>query len=636
MCGIIGITRSTAGHIGSSGPPSPDHEQADPVLDILLEGLGRLEYRGYDSAGVALVGPSAAEGLWRGRAANGTSSLEDLIKLTERAPGGATAGIGHTRWATHGRPNEENAHPHLDCSGRLAVIHNGIIENHVELSDELVVAGHRLESETDTEVLAHLIEDELGARGGAGLTGAVRAALARVRGAFSLAVVWADQPDLIVAARRVSPLLLGVTDDAAFLASDIPAILGLTREFFVLDDDQVAELRPGSVRVTTLQGDEVEPQRLTVAWDLEAARKDGYDDYMSKEMHEQPRAVADTLLDRLLPDGTLSLDEVHITNEELRRVNKVFIVACGSSFHAGLMAKYAIEHWARIPVEIDIASEFIYRDPVLDPTTLVIGVSQSGETADTRIAMEEARRQGAKVLVICNVVDSSLARNADAVLYTRAGPEIGVAATKTHLAQITALEILALYLAQARGTLSPDDARALFEAMGVLPDKVALALERSADVEAVANRYRDSPSFMFLGRQVGYPVALEGALKLKELSYLRAEGFPAGELKHGPIALVEPGTVVIGVATRTPTWEKMMSNVTEVKSRGATVVLVANDGDDETARQADAVLWVPSTEYLFAPVIDVVPMQLFAYHLARLHGLDVDRPRNLAKVVTVE
>jgi glucosamine--fructose-6-phosphate aminotransferase (isomerizing) len=636
MCGIIGITRSTAGRGGSSAATPTDRGDADPVLEVLLEGLGRLEYRGYDSAGVALVGPAAADGLWRGRAANGTSSLEDLIKLAERAPAGASAGIGHTRWATHGRPNEENAHPHLDCSGRLAVIHNGIIENHVELSDELVVAGHRLESETDTEVLAHLIEDELSAHDEAGLTDAVRAALARVRGAFSLAVVWADQPDLIVAARRVSPLLLGVTDDAAFLASDIPAILGLTREFFVLDDDQVAELRPGSVRVTTLRGEEVEPQKLTVAWDLEAARKDGYDDYMSKEMHEQPRAVADTLLDRLLPDGTLSLDEVHITNEELRKVNKVFIVACGSSFHAGLMAKYAIEHWARIPVEIDIASEFIYRDPVLDPTTLVIGVSQSGETADTRIAMEEARRQGAKVLVICNVVDSSLARNADAVLYTRAGPEIGVAATKTHLAQITALEILALYLAQARGTLSPDDARALFEAMGVLPDKVALALERSADVEGVASRYRDSPSFMFLGRQVGYPVALEGALKLKELSYLRAEGFPAGELKHGPIALVEPGTVVIAVATRTPTWEKMMNNVTEVKSRGATVVLVANDGDDETARQADAVLWVPGTEYLFAPIIDVVPMQLFAYHLARLHGLDVDRPRNLAKVVTVE
>jgi glucosamine--fructose-6-phosphate aminotransferase (isomerizing) len=327
---------------------------------------------------------------------------------------------------------------------------------------------------------------------------------------------------------------------------------------------------------------------------------------------------------------------VHITNEELRAVNKVFIVACGSSYHAGLMAKYAIEHWARIPVEIDIASEFIYRDPVLDSTTLVIGVSQSGETADTRIAMEEAHRQGAKVLVISNVVDSSMARGSDAVLYTRAGPEIGVAATKTHLAQITALEILALYLAQARGTLSPHDARDLFEHMGVLPEKVALALERGADVEAVARRYRDSPSFMFLGRQVGYPVALEGALKLKELSYLRAEGFPAGELKHGPIALVEPGTVVIAVATRTPIWQKLMSNVTEVKSRGATVVLVANDGDEETARQADAVLWVPETEYLFAPIVDVVPLQMFAYSLARLHGHDVDRPRNLAKVVTVE
>jgi len=626
MCGIIGITRAPVG----------DGSGRSHVLEVLLEGLGRLEYRGYDSAGIALVGPDASDGLWRARAANGTRSLKDLTKRAEDAPGLSTAGIGHTRWATHGGPTEENAHPHVDCSGGLALVHNGIIENHVELADELVAAGHRLQSETDTEVLAHLIEVAVRDHPEIGLVGAVRAALGRVRGAFSLAVVCSDEPDLIVAARRVSPLLMGVTGDSAFLASDIPAILGLTRDFFVLEDDQMAELRPGSLRVTNFEGEEIDPQRITVDWDLEAARKDGYDDFMSKEMHEQPKAVADTLLDRLLPDGTLSLDEMHITNAELRAVNKVFIVACGSSYHAGLMAKYSIEHWARIPVEIDIASEFIYRDPVLDPTTLVIGVSQSGETADTRIAMEEARRQGAKVLVITNVVDSSMARGSDAVLYTRAGPEIGVAATKTHLAQITALEILALYLAQARQALSPHDARVLFEQMGVLPDKVALALERSADVEAVAATYSDSPSFMFLGRQVGYPVALEGALKLKELSYLRAEGFPAGELKHGPIALVEPGTVVIGVATRTPIWEKMMSNITEVKSRGATVVLVANDGDEETARQADAVLWVPETEYLFAPIIDVVPMQLFAYHLARLHGLDVDRPRNLAKVVTVE
>ena len=492
----------------------------------------------------------------------------------------------------------------------------------------------QLESDTDTEVVAHLIEAGLSADRGGGLAGAVRAALGQVRGVRPRRGVGrAARPG------RGRPSGLAPPDGgqrrAAFLASDIPAILGLTQEFFILEDDQVAELTPGSIRVTDADGAGGAPADLG-GLGPEAARKDGYDDFMSKEMHEQPRAVADTLLDRLLPDGTLSLDEVRISPEEFRAVNKVFIVACGSSYHAGMMAKYAIEHWARLPVEIDIASEFIYRDPVLDPTTLVIGVSQSGETVDTRVAMEVARAQGAKVLAICNVVDSSLARITDAVLYTRAGPEVGVAATKTHLAQITALEIFALYLAQVRGTLSAGDARTLYEAMGVLPDKVAQVLERASDVEAVAARYRDSPSFIFLGRQVGYPVALEGALKLKELSYLRAEGFPAGELKHGPIALMEEGTVVIGVATRTPILPKMMNNVTEVKTRGATVVLVVNDGDDKTASQADAVLWVPETEYLFAPIVDVVPLQMFAYSLARLHGLDVDRPRNLAKVVTVE
>jgi glucosamine--fructose-6-phosphate aminotransferase (isomerizing) len=625
MCGIIGIT-------SGSGPDG----DGQGILDVLIEGLARLEYRGYDSAGLALVGPAAADGMWRARAANGTRSLDDLAKRTEDAPPHPSAGIGHTRWATHGRPSEGNAHPHADCTGRLALVHNGIIENHVELSDELIAAGHHLESETDTEVLAHLIESRLDAWPAEGLVGAVRAALTRVRGAFALAVVHADEPDVIVAARRVSPLIMGVSDGAAFLASDIPAILGLTHDFFILDDDRVAELRPGSISVTTADGTPVEPAPLHVDWDLDAARKDGYDDFMSKEMHEQPKAVADTLLDRLLPDGTLVLDELHITNEEFRKVDKVFMVACGSSYHAGLMAKYAIEHWARVPVEIDIASEFRYRNPVVDERTLVVGISQSGETVDTFQAVREAKALGAKVLVISNVVDSSMARDADAVLYTRAGPEIGVAATKTHLAQIVALEILALYLAQARGTLSPADARGLLAAMGSLPDKVATAVGRSAEVQAVAERYRDSPSFIFLGRHVGYPVALEGALKLKEISYLRAEGFPAGELKHGPIALVEPGTVVVGVATRTPVWEKMIANIAEVKSRGASVVLVADDGDDETARHADAVLWVPATEHLFAPVLDVVPLQLFAYWLARLHGLDVDRPRNLAKTVTVE
>ncbi len=625
MCGIIGITSGAA-------PEAGDRQ----VLDVLIEGLARLEYRGYDSAGLALVGPNPDDTLWRARAANGTRSLDDLVKRTEAAPSRASAGIGHTRWATHGRPSEDNAHPHVDCTGRLALVHNGIIENHLELSDALIADGHRLESETDTEVLAHLVESHLAAFPDEGLAGAVRAALAQVRGAFALAVVHADDPEVVIAARRVSPLIMGVADGVAFLASDIPAILGLTHDFFILDDDRIAELRPGAITVTDLDGEPVEPAPLHVDWDLDAARKDGFDDYMSKEMHEQPKAVADTLLDRLLPDGTLVLDEVRITNEEFRAITKVFVVACGSSYHAGLMAKYAIEHWARLPVEIDIASEFRYRNPVVDEHTLIIGVSQSGETVDTFQAVREAKALGARVLVISNVVDSSMAREADAVLYTRAGPEIGVAATKTHLAQIAALEVLALYLAQVRGTLSPADARGLLDAMGSLPDKVATAVGRSADVHEVAQRFKDSPSFIFLGRHVGYPVALEGALKLKEISYLRAEGFPAGELKHGPIALVEPGTVVVGVATRTPVWEKMIANIAEVRSRGASVVLVANDGDEETARHADAVLWVPPTEHLFSPVIDVVPMQLFAYSLARLHGLDVDRPRNLAKTVTVE
>ncbi len=618
MCGIIGITGDA------------------PTLDVLFEGLSRLEYRGYDSAGLALLADTPGGDLWRARTANGTHSLDDLAKLVDTAPAGSTTGIGHTRWATHGRPSEENAHPLVDCTGTVALVHNGIIENHVELSDELIAGGHELASETDTEVLAHLIEDALAANPGSGLAAAVRTTLNRVRGYFALAVIRTAEPGLIVAARRVSPLVMGLNGSTALLASDIPALLGTTRSFLLLDDDQIAELRPGSVRVTDLDGREVTPTSRTVDYDLDAARKDGYDDYMSKEIHEQPTAVANTLLDRQLPDGTLALDEVRISDDELRSIDKIFIVACGSSYHAGLMAKYAIEHWARLPVEIDIASEFRYRDPVLDSHTLVIGVSQSGETVDTLQALREARRWNAKVLVISNVVDSSMTREADAVLYTRAGPEIGVAATKTHVAQITALEVLALYLAQVRGTLYPAEARALLGRMSELPGKVATALERAPAVDAVARAYRDSPSFIFLGRHVGYPVALEGALKLKELSYLRAEGFPGGELKHGPIALVEPGTVVIGVATRTRLWEKMMANVAEVRSRGATVVLVANDGDEETARHADAVLWVPGTEQLFAPIVDVVPLQLFAYSMARVHGLDVDRPRNLAKVVTVE
>lgn len=614
MCGIIGVTGDEA------------------ALPILLDGLGRLEYRGYDSAGVALEVPG---GIWRARTAEGTKSLVSLTDITEDAPVGSTAGIGHTRWATHGRPTEANAHPHLDCTGRIALLHNGIIENFLELGDELVSQGHELVSETDTEVLVHLIESCLGS--GSSLEDAVAASLGRVRGAFSIAVIHADEPGTIVAARRISPLVLGKTPSSGLVASDIPALLPRTRDLYVLADEQMAVVRPGELRVRTISGESVEPEPLRVDWDIEAAEKSGYPTFMLKEMHEQPRAVADTILGRLLADGRLHLDEERLSDDELRGVDKVFVVACGTSYHAGMVAKYAIERWARLPVEIDIASEFRYRDPVLDSRTLVIGVSQSGETVDTLQAMREAHRSNAKVLVICNVVDSSMAREADAVLYTRAGPEICVASTKTHLAQIVALEILALYLAELRGTIDPAEARQHLQDLGSLPDLVESCLSRSSAVEAVARRYAGVHDFFFIGRHVGYPVAMEGALKLKEISYLRAEGYPAGELKHGPIALIEPGTVAVAVATRTPLWEKVMANVAEVKARGASVVLVANDGDHETAAQADDVLWVPATGHpLFAPVVDVVPLQLFAYFVADARGNDVDRPRNLAKTVTVE
>jgi glucosamine--fructose-6-phosphate aminotransferase (isomerizing) len=613
MCGIIGVTG-----------------EAD-ALPVLLGALQQLEYRGYDSAGVALV---ADGGIWRARAATAKTSVATLAERTADVPAGHAAAIGHTRWATHGSPTEENAHPHVDCTGRLALIHNGIIENHASLRDEVVARGHTMTSGTDTEVMVHLIEDQIA--GGLSLAEATRAVLRRLRGSFSIAVISADEPDTIVAACRLTPLVLGLEDGRAFLASDIPALIGHTRRIYTLADDQLAVLTPGAIAVTTLDGEPVEPEQRTITWDLEAAQKGGYEDYMSKEMHEQPQAVADTLLDRRGPGGELILDEMRLGAEELREIDKVFIVACGSSYHAALVAKYAIEQWVKVPVEVDIASEFRYRSPVLNARTLCVGVSQSGETLDTSEAMREAARLGAKVLVVSNVVDSSMARAADGVLYTRAGPEVGVASTKCHLAQIVALEVLGLYLAQLLGTLSGERVTEILNAMEALPGLVAEALARVGDVDDVAAKLTDARDFFFLGRHVGFPIALEGALKLKELAYLRAEGYPAGELKHGPIALIEPGTVVVGVATRNPLWEKMLSNVAEVRSRGATVILVADDGDEESAAEADHVLWVPPTEPLLSPVVGVVPMQQLAYRLARLHGHDPDRPRNLAKTVTVE
>jgi glutamine---fructose-6-phosphate transaminase (isomerizing) len=613
MCGIIGVTG-----------------EADAV-PFLLEGLKQLEYRGYDSAGVAMVVDGE---IWRSRAAVGKESLAALAERTAAAPRGHAAAIGHTRWATHGHPTEENAHPHVDCTGRLALIHNGIIENHAELRAEIVAGGHVVTSGTDTEVMAHLIEAQLA--DGASLAEATRSVLGRLRGSYSIAVVSADEPDTIVAACRHTPLVLGLLDGMTLLASDIPALIGHTRHVVTLADDQLAVLTPGALSVTTVDGDAVEPEARTVTWDLEAAQKEGFEDFMSKEIAQQPSAVHDTLLDRRGPSGELVLDEMRLGARDLRDVDKVFIVACGSSYHAAMVAKYAIEHWVKVPVEVDIASEFRYRDPVLNERTLCVGVSQSGETLDTSRAVREAAKLGAKVLVVSNVVDSSMARAADGVLYTRAGPEIGVASTKCHLAQIVALEILGLYLAQIKGTRPAPEIDRILGAMEVLPVLVADALGRAGDVDEVAAKLTDARDFFFLGRHVGFPIALEGALKLKEIAYLRAEGYPAGELKHGPIALIEPGAVVVGIATRNPLWEKMMSNVAEVRSRGATVVLLADDGDEETATAADHVLWVPPTDPLLSPVVGVVPLQQLAYRLARLHGQDPDRPRNLAKTVTVE
>jgi glutamine---fructose-6-phosphate transaminase (isomerizing) len=614
MCGIIGVTG------------------VDDALPLLLEGLGRLEYRGYDSAGVVLV---ADDALWRTRAAVGTHSVSDLRVLGEAAPPRCSGGVGHTRWATHGGPTTGNAHPHLDCTGRLALVHNGIIENYAELADGLVAEGHVLASDTDSEVLTHLVEAEMST--GMVLAEGLRSALQKVRGSFAVAAVHADEPDLVVAARRVSPLILGLGEGTSFLASDIPALLGSTRELFALEDDQLAELRPGSIRVSTLEGDDAIATALNIDWDVTAAQLGGYPDFMSKEIHEQPAAVAATLLGHRREEGGVSLDEAAaLTERELREIQRVCIVACGSSYHAALVAKYAIEEWARLPTEVDIASEFRYRKPVLDRSTLAIGVSQSGETIDTLQGLREARAAGAKVLVISNVVDSSMAREADGVVYTRAGPEIGVAATKTHLTQIVALELLALVLAQARGTLTMAEIDRVMDQMSLLPDQLDAVLQRTDDVARVARQLAGARDFFYLGRHVGHPAAMEGALKLKEISYLRAEGYPGGELKHGPIALIEPGTVVVGVATRNTLWEKMCSNIQEVKSRGATIVLVGNDEDRQTASIADHMLWVPTVEPLLSPVVDAVPLQLLAYWLAREQGHDVDRPRNLAKTVTVE
>jgi glucosamine--fructose-6-phosphate aminotransferase (isomerizing) len=610
MCGIVG-------YVGS-----------DEALPIILEGLRRLEYRGYDSAGIAVVDGSLEVRKREGK----LSELEHVLEERPARPG--TVGMGHTRWATHGVPSDRNAHPHTDCTGRVAIIHNGIIENFAELKIRLEKSGHEFDSDTDTEVVAHLLEEAFTPE--AGLGDAVRDVVRQLEGAYAIVAMHAGDPEVVVGAKVSSPLIIGLGTNENLLASDIPAVLSRTRSVIPVEEGQVVELRAGGVRITDFDGNELHPTPLEIDWDVARAQKSGYDDFMLKEIHEQPAAVRDTLVGRIDASGHLSLDELTMSEDRLRDVDKVFVVACGTAFHSGLVAKYAIEHWARLPVEIEIASEFRYRDPVLDANTLTLGVSQSGETIDTLEAVRHARHQQSHVIAITNTVGSSIAREADGIMYTHAGPEVGVAATKTFATQMVALDLLALYLAQVRGTKFPHEIAEIVAELRTLPDKVERALGLDADVLALSERYADARDFLFIGRHTGYPAALEGALKLKEISYIHAEGYPAGELKHGPIALIEEGVPVVAVATECHVYPKVLSNIQEVKARGASVIAVATEGDERIADIADHVLFVPRTPELLSPVVVSVPLQLLAYHIAKIRGCDVDQPRNLAKSVTVE
>ncbi|GAA1166349.1 glutamine--fructose-6-phosphate transaminase (isomerizing) [Nocardioides aquiterrae] len=614
MCGIVGYV----GHRGAQ--------------DVVVEGLRRLEYRGYDSAGIALVadGRLATE-----KRAGKLANLEKAIADDALPP--TTVGMGHTRWATHGAPNDVNAHPHTGATRRVALVHNGIIENFAELRAELEAGDHHLVSETDTEVAAQLLELEVLA--GADLTSAMLALVRRLEGAFTLVAVDALDPSRVVAARRNSPLVVGVGEGENFLGSDVAAFIEHTREAMELGQDQVVTITRDSVDVRNFDGTPSDGRRYHVDWDLSAAEKDGHDWFMRKEIFEQPRAVADSLLGRRTAEGHLQLDEMRLSDQELRDVDKIIIIACGTSFYAGLVAKYAIEHWCRIPVEVELASEFRYRDPILDYSTLVVAISQSGETADTLQAIRHARAQKSKVLAICNTNGSTIPRESDAVIYTHAGPEIGVASTKGFLTQLVACYLLALYLAQVKGTRFGDEISQVVRQLEAMPSHIESVLASADDVYALAREHVGTRSVLFLGRHAGYPVALEGALKLKELAYLHAEGFAAGELKHGPIALVEQGLPVLCVvppAGRDQLRDKMVSGIQEVRARGARTICLVEEGDDAITPYADVVLRLPKVPVLLQPLVAVVPLQLFACELATVMGHDVDQPRNLAKSVTVE
>jgi glucosamine--fructose-6-phosphate aminotransferase (isomerizing) len=619
MCGIVGY----AGHPGST-----------QALDVVLAGLARLEYRGDDSAGVALLTDG---GLQTAKRAGKLANL--LAELAEHPLPPATTGIGHTRWATHGAPTDSNAHPHRGGpDGKLALIHNGIIENFSALKAELVADGVQFASETDTEVAAHLVARESEATGD--LSAAMRAACQRLEGAFTLLAVHVDAPGTVVGARRNSPLVVGLGEQGNFLGSDVAAFISHTREAVELGQDQVVTITPDSMEITDFEGAPAEGKHFHVDWDAAAAEKGGFPNFMSKEIHDQPHAVADTLLGRTDPEGRLVLDELRIDEEKLRSIDKIVVLACGTSAYAGQVAKYAVEHWTRIPVEVELSHEFRYRDPVVDDRTLVVSISQSGETMDTLMAVRHAHEQGALTLAICNTHGSTIPRESDAVLYTHAGPEIAVASTKAFLAQITACYLLGLYLGSLRGKTYADSANEVLHELQAMPEKIGKVLESLDRVREIARFMADTRSVLFLGRHVGYPVAMEGALKLKELAYIHAEGFAAGELKHGPIALIEPGQPVF-VIVPSPSMPhglhgKVVSNIQEIRARGARTLVIAEEGDTDVLPFADEVIYVPACPPLLAPLVTVVPLQVFACELATAKGLDVDQPRNLAKSVTVE
>jgi glucosamine--fructose-6-phosphate aminotransferase (isomerizing) len=614
MCGIIG-------YIGSK-----------PVVPVLLDGLRRMEYRGYDSAGVAVVSP---EGISLRRSAGKLANLESAIRSE---PVDGLYGVGHTRWATHGRPTEENAHPHRDCTGRIVVVHNGIIENYLELKKELQSQGHEFKTETDTEIVAHLVEREMH---GDGLENAVRRALTSMRGMFALVLVSVEDPEKIVAVRNGPPIVVGLGNNEFFVASDIPAILTHTRDVVFLGDEEMAIITRSGVQFTDYHGRAVSKTTQRVMWDPIAAEKGGHKHFMLKEIYEQPTAARDTVLGRVSLDrGRIFLEDLNIPEEAFRELQKVTIIACGTSWHAGLVGKYLIEALAQVPVEVDYGSEYRYRQPIVASNELAIVITQSGETADTLAALREARRKGARSVAICNVVGSMATREADGTVYTHAGPEIGVASTKAFTSQLVALQLLALFMAQVRETLAPDAIRRHIAELLRIPQTLEQALKASATTERVAERFYNRTDFLFLGRGINYPIALEGALKLKEISYIHAEGYPAGEMKHGPIALIDERMPVVAIAPRDHVFEKMIGNVQEAKARGGSVIAITTEGDQRMSGVLDAandvILPMPSTTDLLTPIVMTIPLQLLAYHIAVRRGCDVDQPRNLAKSVTVE